>query len=156
MDNLFSEDFEEEELELDEIDDGQDEEAIGYKKSIYFDENLGDFKRDGTKKLVEADGVDAWIQWCMKVLKTKRYVCQAYSDDIGIDIESVFQAESRKEAESILENEITEALEADPYQRTDMVKSVTFQWKNADSLEVTCNVLGIDSNEIELNTTIER
>ena len=92
----------------------------------------------------------------MKVLKTKRYVCQAYSDDIGIDIESVFQAESRKEAESILENEITEALEADPYQRTDMVKSVTFQWKNADSLEVTCNVLGIDSNEIELNTTIER
>ena len=50
MDNLFPEDFEEEELELDEIDDGQDEEAIGYKKSIYFDENLGDFKRDGTKK----------------------------------------------------------------------------------------------------------
>lgn len=47
-------------------------------------------------------------------------------------------------------------MEADPYQRTDMVKSVTFQWKNADSLEVTCNVLGIDSNEIELNTTIER
>ena len=63
MDNLFPEDFEEEELELDEIDDGQDEEAIGYKKSIYFDENLGDFKRDGTKKLVEADGVDAWIQY---------------------------------------------------------------------------------------------
>ena len=29
MDNLFPEDFEEEELELDEIDDGQDEEAIG-------------------------------------------------------------------------------------------------------------------------------
>lgn len=156
MDNLFPEDFEEEELELDEIDDGEAEEAVGYKKSIYFDKNLGDFKRDGTKKLVEANGVDAWIQWCMKVLKTKRYVCQAYSDDIGIDIESVFQAESRKEAESILENEITEALEADPYQRTDMVKSVTFQWKNADSLEVTCNVLGIDSNEVELNTTIER
>lgn len=156
MDNLFPEDFEDEELELDEIDDESEEEAVGYKKSIYFDEASGDFKRDGTKKLVEANGVDAWIQWCMKVLRTKRYVCQAYSDDIGIDIESAFQAESREEAESILENEITEALEADPYGRTDMVQSVTFQWMNADLLEVTCDVLGIDSNEVELKATIER
>ena len=33
MDNLFPEDFEEEELELDEIDDGQDEEAFTLTKT---------------------------------------------------------------------------------------------------------------------------
>ena len=49
-----------------------------------------------------------------------------------------------------------EALEADPYGRTEFVQSVTFQWKNPDSVEVLCKVIGIDSNEAELQAVIER
>lgn len=156
MANLFPEDMEDEDLELEELEEQIDEEAVGYKASICFDDGLEDFKRDGSMKLVECSGLEAWIQWCKKVIQTKRYVCQAYSDDIGIDIEQAFQAGSREEAESILENEIVEALEADPYGRTEFVQSVTFQWKNPDSVEAFCKVIGIDSNEAELQAVIER
>lgn len=156
MDNVFPEDLDDEELALEEMDDDSEEESEGYKRSVCFDEQLGDFKRDGTKKLVECTGIEAWIQWCTKILQTKRYVCQVYSDDIGIDIESAFQAESRAAAENILRNEIMEALEADPYGRTEYVEAVSFQWFGADSVEVACSVMGIDSNEIEFNVSIER
>ena len=156
MANLFPEDMEDEDLELEQLEEQIDEEPVGYKPSVCFDDGLEDFKRDGSMKLVECSGLEAWIQWCKKVIQTKRYVCQAYSDDIGIDIEQAFQAGSRDEAESILENEIVEALEADPYGRTEFVQSVTFQWKNPDSVEVLCKVIGIDSNEAELQAVIER
>lgn len=159
MDNVFPEELDDEELELEEMDEVSDEEeseSEGYKKSVCFDEELGDFKRDGTKKLVECSGVEAWIQWCTKILQTKRYACQVYSDDIGIDIESAFQAETRQGAENILRKEIMEALEADPYGRTEYVESVSFQWFGSDSVEVTCNVMGIDSNEIEFSVSIDR
>ena len=156
MANLFPEDMEDEDLELEQLEEQIDEEPVGYKPSVCFDDGLEDFKRDGSMKLVECSGLEAWIQWCKKVIQTKRYVCQAYSDDIGIDIEQAFQAGSREEAESILENEIVEALEAHPYGRTEFVQSVTFQWKNPDSVEVLCKVIGIDSNEAELQAVIER
>lgn len=109
MANLFPEDMEDEDLELEQLEEQIDEEPVGYKPSVCFDDGLEDFKRDGSMKLVECSGLEAWIQWCKKVIQTKRYVCQAYSDDIGIDIEQAFQAGSREEAESILENEIVEA-----------------------------------------------
>lgn len=156
MDNLFPESLDDEEMKLEQINEAFNEEPVGYRKSISFDERLGDFQRDGAKKLVESSGIEAWIQWCLKILKTKRYVCQAYSDDVGIDLEQVFQAESREEVEILLEKEIVEALEADPYGRTEVVQSVEFQWQEDDSLEVFCQVLGIDSNEIKLQTKIER
>lgn len=155
MAELFPEDFDKEELDIQEIEE-QLEEPAGYKKGICFDDSLGDFKRDGTMKLVECSGIESWIQWCMKMLQTKRYVCQAYSDDIGIDLERAFTAKSREEAESILRQEITEALEADPYGRTEFVQSVEFQWKDSDSIEASCVVVGMDSNEIELTITMER
>lgn len=155
MTELFPEDFDKEELDIQEIEE-QLEEPVGYKKGICFDDSLRDFKRDGTMKLVECSGIESWIQWCMKMLQTQRYVCQAYSDDIGIDLERAFTAESREEAESILRQEITEALEADPYGRTEFVQSVEFQWKDNDSVEADCVIVGMDSNEIELTTTMER
>lgn len=91
----------------------------------------------------------------MKILKTQRYSCLTYSDDIGIDMEAAFQAESREESENILRTEIKEALEADPYGRTEVVESVEFHWQEEDSLIVTCNITGMDSSNITINTKME-
>lgn len=155
MEELFPEDFENEDLEIQEIEE-QLQEPVGYKKGLCFDERRGDFKRDATMKLIECSGIESWIQWCMKMLQTKRYVCQAYSDDIGIDLERAFAANSKEEAESILSQEITEALEADPYERTEFVQSVEFQWNSQDCVTVNCAVIGMDSNEIEFTAILER
>lgn len=154
MDYVFPEELEEEELQLEEMNEAVNEEPSGYRKSICFDEVAGDFKQDGTKKLMEADGVEAWIQWCMKSLQTKRYVCQAYSDDIGIDTDQIFQSADRKEVENLLRREIVDALEADPYGRTEMVQSVEFQWIDDTTVEVLCKIVGVGSNETELQTVI--
>ena len=155
MENVFPEDLDIEEDELDQLEDELTEDRPGYKKSIFFDEETGDLKRDGTGKVVESSGIEAWIQWCMKILKTQRYSCLTYSDDIGIDMEAAFQAESREESENILRTEIKEALEADPYGRTEVVESVEFQWQEEDSLIVTCNITGMDSSNITINTKME-
>lgn len=109
MENVFPEDLDIEEDELDQLEDELTEDRPGYKKSIFFDEETGDLKRDGTGKVVESSGIEAWIQWCMKILKTQRYSCLTYSDDIGIDMETAFQAESREESENILRTEIKES-----------------------------------------------
>ena len=156
MDNVFPEDLDDEELELQELDEAFYDEFYGYRKSISFDDSVRDFKQDGTKKLIEADGVEAWIQWCMKILQTKRYICQAYSDDIGLDIEQIFQAEDRKEIENLLKKEIVDALEADPYHRMEVVQSVEFLWVNDVEVEVLCRVIGINSNEVEFQTVIQK
>ena len=37
-----------------------------YKPSVYFDFELGDFRRDGANKLVVAEGKEAYKQWCIK------------------------------------------------------------------------------------------
>lgn len=155
MENVFPEDLDIEEDELDQLEDELTEERVGYKKSIYFDDNIGDLKRDGTGKIVESSGIEAWVQWCLKILNTQRYSCMAYSDDIGIDMEAAFQAGTREETENVLRREIKEALEADPYGRTELVESVEFQWKEEDSLVVTCNITGMDSSDITISTKME-
>lgn len=153
-DNLFpeDEDYEEEEYydsddedetEDDSIEDDEDEEGAGYKPSIFFDFDSEDFVTLHNGKLKEASGYEAWKQWCIKTLMTQRYACEAYSDDIAIDFESALQAETRDEAESILQREIEEALMADPSERTLYVGAIEFEWE-ADSCAVSVEIQGID------------
>ena len=42
-----------------------------YRRSLYFDFDTGDFLQDGAGKIVEADGREAYKQWCMKVAMTE-------------------------------------------------------------------------------------
>ena len=86
-------------------------------------------------------------------LKKVRYAHEGYSTDIGIDYESALQADSREEAESILQREIEEALMADPSERTLYVGNITFQWE-ADHCLVTVQVQGIDG-DTEITTSFK-
>ena len=159
-DNLFPEEyeneeeyFEDEENEGTEEENTEEEEDAGYKPSIFFDFDTGDFVTLHDGKLKEASGFEAWVQWCYKTIMTQRYAHEGYSTDIGIDYESALQADSREEAESILQREIEEALMADPSERTLYVGNIMFQWE-AEHCLVTVQVKGIDG-DIEIQTQFE-
>ena len=151
QDNLFPEDYEDETVDPDEI---EEDEPIGYRPGVAFDWATGDFVRDGRNNLMEATGVDSWKQWCINCIQTERYKHLAYSEDYGIEIEEAFKATTREEAESILTRQIVEALEADPYGRTAYVDSITFNWTQPDAVQVDLTVVGIADVTIDITTFI--
>lgn len=146
--SLFPDDIE----EFDELEEDDTEEIVGYKEAPYFDSSIGDFVIDGNGRIITADGVTAWSQWCENILATDRYNHESYSDDIGIDYEEIFRvSESQEEAETLLETEITDALLCDPYGRTQYVQGIEFYWTGPDEVNVSIEIVGID-NEL---TTVD-
>lgn len=127
---------------------------IGYKPSLYFDFEIGDFRRDGANRIVKSTGQEAWVQWCIKCLSTQRYAYLAYSDSYGIDLEMVFNTTTREEAENELTRQITEALTADPYERLSYIESITFSWIDDTSVEVFLVLVGIDGSTADFQTLI--
>lgn len=130
--------------------------AVGYRPGIRFDFHAGDFVRDGRRRLQNADGVDSWEGWCWACLLTERYQHLAYSTDFGIETREAFAAETRDKAEALLERQITEALQADPYGRTAYVEDIAFVWDAPDCVQVTVTVRGIDSVEIQVSADLSR
>ena len=151
--NLFPEDIDE---EIDEEEDEDEETVIGYKIAPYFDSNTGDFILNGSGQIITANEVEAYIQWCENVVATDRYNHDSYTDDIGIDYDEVFAAETQEEAETILESEISEALACDPYGRTQYVQNVAFEWTGPDEVEVSIEVMALDNELVTVNTVISK
>lgn len=151
MANLFPEGYETETVELSEI---VTDTVIGYRNGVAFNDEKGDFIRNGKNVVVDNTGVESWKNWCVNCISTRRYAHLAYSTDFGIDIDAVFQAKSREEAESILMREINDALMADPYSRTEYVSDFVFNWLAADSVEVSLKVHGIDEVTIDITAYI--
>lgn len=108
-----------------------------YFPSAYFDFYTGDFRRDGANRVVAAEGKDAYIQWCLKVVSTERETCLAYSSDIGVELEQV--QNDRAQAESDIEKTITEALMINP--ATEYVRDFEFEHEG-DSLFCSFTVKG--------------
>ena len=145
---LFPEDLEE--FEPDE-DVTETEEDAGYLASVAFEK---DFVRDGRNRVQSASPVDAWKQWGINCLSMERYASPLYSTDFGIAITEILRADTREEAEAMFRAEAKEALEADPYGRTDYVGEMTFDW-GADSVVVTIEVVGTDGATIDLEVSLE-
>lgn len=133
----------------------EDEDPVGYLGAVNFDEALGDFSRDQQNKLTSATGVEAWEQWCINCLMTERGAYASYDDTFGIDTKSIVERADRAEAETVLTAEIVEALMADPYERTDSVNSVDFEW-TADGVEITVNVSGIDDVTLDITVLLDQ
>ncbi|WP_160201822.1 MULTISPECIES: DUF2634 domain-containing protein [Anaerotruncus] len=145
---LFPEDLEEIEPDEDVLESG---EAAGYVGAPAFD---GDFVRDGKNCVRAASPMDAWKQWCVNCLSMERYASPLYSSDFGISLTEILQADTRAEAEAMFRAEAKEALEADPYGRTDYVGEITFDW-GSDSVKVTVEVVGIDGAAIDFEVNLE-
>lgn len=151
--NLFPLDFGVNEITEDEVSE-EDTRRICYKKNVNFSYEKGDFLRNGSNNIMECSPFEAWVQWCQKVLMTPRFQCDAYSTDIGIDLRDVIAASSKSEAESILTSEISEALAADPYGRTDYVQAVEYDWISEDTVIATVTVLGVYETSANITATI--
>lgn len=153
MPNLFPDGYEEEVLtEADLLDD----KPIGYKDSIYFDEELQDLVRDGQYRIKSANGLEAWEQWCINCIQTERDVYPCYGEFFGIKTLEAFSTDDREKTESILTREICEGLQNDPYGRTEYVSEVVFDWYAPDAVNITAVVHGIDDVTIDITATIDR
>lgn len=137
-------------FDIPEIDD-DDEEDEKYLPSVSFDYEKGDFVLDGSHRMVEAEGREAYMQWCMKVVGTERDTFLAYDDDIGTEFDEISNVPDRESRESEIEETITDALMVHPC--TEYVRDFKFE-HTADSCLVTFAVKGYDWEEMTLNTTV--
>lgn len=141
MPNLYPE-FDESAME----EAGINTEENPFKLAPYFDYETGDFVRQSGNKIRYASGIEAWEQWCMKAVMTKRYATLAYTDDYGSEILNALRSENREEAKSIIERTITETLMVD--RRTDHIESIEFLELSSDGLEVEIVVVSIEGEAI--------
>ena len=123
-----------------------------YKPSVYFDYELGDFRRDGANKLVVAEGKEAYKQWCIKTVLTERMERLAYSSDIGIELHDALKQADRQAVESALIRTITEALMVNPM--TEYVRRFEFTW-SSDSLYCEFIVKGKEWEEQSIGVNLQ-
>lgn len=153
MANLFPEGYEDEVITVEDL---ASDEPVGYRNGVAFDYKNGDFPRDGMNKMLDSNGIESWQSWCYNCLNTERYKHLAYSTDFGIEIDAAMRASSREEAESILTRQITEALMADPYERTEYIEEITFDWTAPDTVTVAVTIHGIDDVTIDIIAYLTR
>ena len=153
MPNLLPEGYENEAVTAAELINSS---VVGYKPGVYFSHEAGGFPRDGKNRIMDATGIESWEIWCKNCLLTERYKHLAYSTDFGIQIEPAFKAETRAKAESILIREISEALEADPYGRTEYVSDIKFDWSIPDAVTADVTVKGINDVTIDITAILMR
>ena len=151
--NLLPEGYEEEVITEQDL---KRNKPAGYLNGVTFDYELGDFPRDGMNKLLDSNGIESWEAWCINCLQTERYKHLAYSTDYGIELDAALKASNREEAESILTRQITEALMADPYERTAFISDITYDWTAPDSVTVQATVHGTDDVTIDITAYLTR
>ena len=128
----------------------EEENTPRYRNGIAFDYDTGDFQRDGKNKLLDCSGIESWRSWCINCVQTERYMYLAYGLGYGIETEEAFRAASREEAESIFTRQITEAIMADPYQRTAYISDIQFTWEAPDAVKANVIIQGVDDVTIDI------
>ena len=151
--NLFPEGYDEDTVEVGQLTQTA---PVGFRNGVAYDYELGDFPRDGRNRLLDSTGIDSWKSWVQNCLMTQRYKHLAYSTDFGLELDAVFGAANREEAESILTRQINEALLADPYGRTDYVVDVAYTWTGPDDVTATVTVHGLDDVTIDVTAYITK
>jgi hypothetical protein len=137
-------------FDVPEIEEQEESEERAYKKSVYFDFDKGDFRLDGAHNMTEANGYEAYMQWCRKVVVTERDQFLAYSTDIGTELEEALQNTDRDIIESAIEDTITEAIMVNSH--TEYVNNFSFTW-GSDSLTVDFTVKGKEWDETDMSVT---
>lgn len=153
MANLFPEGYQNETVEAGELAPTR---PVGFRNGVQFDGETGDFPRDGKHRLQDSTGIESWKSWAQNCLMTERYKHLAYSTDFGLELDRVFRATSREEAESILTRQINEALLADPYGRAQYVEDIRYNWTGSDAVETTVTIHGLDDVTIDVTAYITR
>ena len=124
-----------------------------YNPAPLWDVERGDFVTNAARQPLYGIGYDAWVLWCTKTILTQRWAHLGYSDNAGIEAAEAFKEPDRAAQESAFERTITEAFLADPMGRTAQVKDFIFRWY-ADSLSITCTIVGSEGNTAVVNAAI--
>jgi hypothetical protein len=129
---------------------GDEQNSVQYPPGWLFDFQKGDFVTDGAGRMVMADGLTTWAQWCIKAVMTQRFAHLIYSTDYGCEHGQVRKQPSRAAALSEVERTISETLLVDP--RTQSVKDFNFSWKG-DELVTAFTVVPVigDPRRLEVN-----
>ena len=152
-DNLFPEGYEAEAADVTQL---PSQTPVGFRDGVLFSYETGDFPRDGRNRLQDSTGIESWKQWARNCLMTERYKHLAYSTDFGIELDAVFAASGREEAESILTRQITEALLADPYGRASYIEDIIYEWTGADAVTATVTIHGLEDVTIDVTAYITK
>lgn len=123
-----------------------------YRKSVYFDFELGDFVRTASNNIAESSGREAYKQWCIKVVKTERLSKLCYSHNIGVETEDIWSLSNKQAIEATLKATITDALMVN--NMTDYVRNFEFVWKDDSNLYVTFDVKGKEWAELSLSVNV--
>jgi hypothetical protein len=126
-----------------------------YLPAPLFDIESGEFILSGARQALYGSGIDAWILWCTKTILTQRWGYLGYSNNAGIEAEQAFNEPNRAAQESAFTRTISEALLADPMGRTQQVRNFQYRWL-ADSLWISCEVVGYDGNSAAIQADIRR
>jgi len=124
------------------------------RAGMSFDFETGDFKLDNGGRVETASPYDTWVQWCLKTVYTQRWAYLGYSDQIGVETEEAFKQGSKEAIESYIEYTISEALLADPYNRTKRVYDFNFKWET-DSVRVTFTVSGLWDSDYTITVSLQ-
>lgn len=127
----------------------EEEQEQSFYPGPLFDFNEGDFVLDGAHQFMMVDGLDEYMIWCLKTLKTQIGACAAYPE-YGIDMEGALSEPNHAAICSAFERTITEGLMRNP--RTERVYDFEFAWR-ADELAVVFIVKpkGLDAFDITMN-----
>lgn len=146
--NLFPEDMD---FEITDFVEDETENIENFKKSYAFDFEKGEFKRGPDGKILLVDRLEAYKQWCQKVLLTKRNKHLAYTDVYGQEYYTLIGTPISKEAiELEVERMTREALMVHPY--TKSVQNFRFEWnENKEELYFEFDVITVLDELFTLN-----
>ena len=116
-------------------------EQLAFGRSWRFDFSIGEFVLTPAGKVAEAEYFEAWLQWCLKALRTERYRYLAYTRAYGQEMDSLIGRHLTRAAnESEIRRMVTECLTVDP--RTAAVGNFVFDW-DGDICTFTCEISNV-------------
>lgn len=147
MPNLFPEDTTNELVveDVEEID-------VEFGRSWKFDFEKGEFVTDPVGRVIEADPINAWVEWCKKAIHTIRFKHLIYSDDFGQEFDELIASQLTRDAnESEIRRMTTECLMVSP--RTESVDNFSFEW-DKDRVYFSFDIYNIRENSIRITESV--
>lgn len=128
----------------------EDEVILG--RSWRFDFDGGEFVMTPTRKIAQVDGMDAWMMWCQKAIRTPRYRHLIYSRQYGQELDELIgRGYSRAVQESEIQRMVTETLMVDP--RTLSVDGFNFSWQE-DECHFSCQIRNVYDEQFTLEGSV--
>ncbi|OCT10993.1 hypothetical protein A8709_04630 [Paenibacillus pectinilyticus] len=125
---------------------------IPFGRSPKFDHSLGEFITTPTGKIAECTDTEAWVEWCQKALRARRYTHLVYSRSYGQEYDDLIARHlSRQANEMEIVRITTETLKVDP--RTADVRHFTWEWEN-EKCSFQCEIVNVRGEQKNIKGSV--